>query len=166
MLLIKREHLDRTDTPEGKDSHVKMEDCSGVDTSQGIPEIVSKSPEAGRDKEGFSCGFRGWWPGQGRGERIWGNRASLFLQCTAVSSCSMCNLVPQSGIESRSLVLGVWHVQHCTTREVPGPDFLEVRVPPNFYMAPEDIKVLNPWLVAGGEMAEGICSQRRWLLWR
>ena len=88
------------------------------------------------------------------------------MRCTAFPSCSMCNLVPQSGIEPRSPVLGVWHVLHCTTREVPGPDFLEVRAPPNFYMAPEDIKVLNPWLVAGGEMAEGACCQRRWLLWQ
>ena len=65
----------------------------------------------------------------------------------------MCDLAPQSGIEPRSPVLGVWSVHYCTTREVPGPDFLEVRAPPNFYMAPED-KVLNPWLVAGREMAE------------
>ena len=47
MLLIKREHLDTDRHSRGKDSHVKTEDRSGVDTSQGMPKIASKSAEAG-----------------------------------------------------------------------------------------------------------------------
>ena len=57
---------------------MKTEDCSGVDTSQEMPKIASKSAEVGQG-HASPVGFGGDRPGQGRGERIWGNRANLFF---------------------------------------------------------------------------------------
>ena len=43
---------------------------------------------------------------------------SIFSCGTVVLSCSMQDLVPRPGIEPRLLALGLWSVNHWTTREV------------------------------------------------
>ena len=46
--------------------------------------------------------------------------AVLGLGCGMLShSCSMCDLVPQPGIELKTPAMGAWNLSHWTTREVP-----------------------------------------------
>ena len=45
----------------------------------------------------------------------------IFVVSCEMFSCSMWDLVPWSGIKPRSPALGVWSLNHWTTREVPHP---------------------------------------------